>query len=90
MIEGTLAILFLSPSGLGGYQDLVPHDTFSLLSPRFRRSEILGFVAGLGRTLCGRARLGRDGQASIKCQHESEDGGNHRCLSDPLGSTTVC
>jgi len=35
---------------LYGCQDLVPHDTQSLLIPRFRRSEILGFVAGLGTT----------------------------------------
>ena len=31
-------------------QDLVPHDTQSLLIPKFRRSEILGFVAGFGTT----------------------------------------
>jgi uncharacterized protein with PQ loop repeat len=31
-------------------RDLVPHDTWSLLIPRFHRSEILGFVAGLGTT----------------------------------------
>jgi MtN3 and saliva related transmembrane protein len=33
-----------------GCQDLVPHDTQSLLIPKFRRSEILGFVAGFGTT----------------------------------------
>jgi uncharacterized protein with PQ loop repeat len=46
----TLAVLFLSVITLYGCQDLVPRDTSSLLSPRFRRSEILGFVAGLGTT----------------------------------------
>lgn len=46
----TLTVLFLSLITLYGCQDLVPHDTSSLLSPRFRRSEILGFVAGLGTT----------------------------------------
>ena len=30
--------------------DLVPRDTASLLSPRFQRSEIIGFLAGLGTT----------------------------------------
>jgi uncharacterized protein with PQ loop repeat len=29
---------------------LVPHDTQSLLIPRFHRSEIFGFLAGLGTT----------------------------------------
>src|SRR5215469_5798462 len=39
--------------GLGtlcGCQGLVPHDTASLLIPRFHRSEIFGFLAGLGTT----------------------------------------
>ena len=31
-------------------QDLVPHDTRSLLFPNFMRSEILGLVAGFGTT----------------------------------------
>jgi len=29
---------------------LVPHDTSSLLVPKFKRSEIVGFVAGFGTT----------------------------------------
>jgi len=33
-----------------GCQDLVPRDTTSLFIPRFHRSEIFGFVAGLGTT----------------------------------------
>src|SRR5271165_1478875 len=33
-----------------GCQDLVPHDTQSLLDPNFKRSEILGLVAGFGTT----------------------------------------
>jgi MtN3 and saliva related transmembrane protein len=45
-----LAILFLSLITLCGCQDLVPRDTRSLFIPRFQRSEILGFVAGLGTT----------------------------------------
>jgi MtN3 and saliva related transmembrane protein len=35
---------------LCGCGDLVPHDTQSLLVPRFQRSEIWGFLAGLGTT----------------------------------------
>ena len=35
---------------LCGCQDLVPHDTQSLLIPSFKRSEILGLVAGFGTT----------------------------------------
>jgi len=31
-------------------QDLLPHDTQSLLFPSFKRSEILGLVAGFGTT----------------------------------------
>ena len=36
-------------SGCG--EDLIPRDTASLLAPRFHRSELVGFVAGLGTTL---------------------------------------
>jgi len=45
-----LAVLFLSLGTLIGCRDLVPHDTSSLFLPRFQRSEILGFIAGLGTT----------------------------------------
>jgi MtN3 and saliva related transmembrane protein len=45
-----LAILFLSLITLYGCQDLVPHDTRSLLIPRFQRSEVFGFLAGFGTT----------------------------------------
>jgi MtN3 and saliva related transmembrane protein len=46
----SFAVLFLSLFTLCGCQDLVPRDTSSLFIPRFQRSEILGFVAGLGTT----------------------------------------
>jgi len=45
-----LAVVFLSLIALGGCEGLVPHDTASLLIPRLQRSEIIGFVAGLGTT----------------------------------------
>jgi MtN3 and saliva related transmembrane protein len=48
-----VAVLFLSVFVLYGCGDLgtlVPRDTSSLLIPRFKRSEIFGFVAGLGTT----------------------------------------
>ncbi len=45
-----LVALFLSLVSLSGCQDLVPRDTASLFIPKFYRSEILGFVAGLGTT----------------------------------------
>ena len=45
-----LAVLLLSLGTFFGCQDLVPHDTSSLFLPRFNRSEILGFIAGLGTT----------------------------------------
>ena len=43
-------LIYLASIALSGCQDLVPHDTQSLLIPRFHRSEIFGFVAGLGTT----------------------------------------
>jgi MtN3 and saliva related transmembrane protein len=45
-----LVVLFLSLLSLLGCQDLVPRDTSSLFIPKFQRSEIFGFVAGLGTT----------------------------------------
>jgi len=45
-----LVVVFLSLVTLSGCQDLVPRDTSSLFIPRFYRSEIFGFVAGLGTT----------------------------------------
>jgi len=46
----TFAFVFLSLITLCGCQDLVPRDTASLFIPRLQRSEIFGFVAGLGTT----------------------------------------
>jgi len=46
----SLAVLFLSLIAFSGCQNLVPHDTRSLLISRFQRSEIFGFVAGFGTT----------------------------------------
>ena len=48
--RSSFAIVFLSMITLCACQDLVPHDTSSLLIPRFTRSEVLGFMAGLGTT----------------------------------------
>ena len=45
-----LSIVFASLIVLSGCEDLVPRDTDSLLAPRFHRSEIVGFLAGLGTT----------------------------------------
>lgn len=44
------ALIFLISISLCGCRDLVPHDTQSLLIPRFHRSKIFGFLAGLGTT----------------------------------------
>jgi MtN3 and saliva related transmembrane protein len=46
----TLTVLFLSLMMLCGCKELVPHDARSLLIPELQRSEIFGFVAGLGTT----------------------------------------
>src|SRR3974390_2205002 len=45
-----LAVLFLSVIALYGCNDLMPQDTRSLMVPSLQRSELVGFVAGLGTT----------------------------------------
>jgi MtN3 and saliva related transmembrane protein len=45
-----LTVLVLSLITLCSCQKLVPRDTASLLLPRFQKSEVFGFVAGLGTT----------------------------------------
>lgn len=45
--RGALLLALVAMAGCGG---LVPHDTQSLLAPRFHRSEIVGLVAGFGTT----------------------------------------
>jgi len=44
------ALLLLSLVVLYGCKDLVPRDSSSLLVPSLHRSELFGFVAGLGTT----------------------------------------
>jgi len=44
------ALLFFAAMALCGCEGLLPHDSKSLLIPRFQRSEIFGFLAGLGTT----------------------------------------
>jgi hypothetical protein len=44
------SLLCMSVLMLNGCEGLALHDTSSLLLPRFQRSEVLGFVAGLGTT----------------------------------------
>lgn len=44
------ALFLVSFLALCGCEDLVPHDTKSLLLPSFQRSEIVGLVAGFGTT----------------------------------------
>lgn len=51
--RAALLILLLSLLILCSCHGLVPHDTQSLLIPKFHRSEIFGFVAGLGTTFAG-------------------------------------
>ena len=45
-----LGALVLNLIALCGCEDLIPRDMSSLLIPRFHRSEIFGFLAGLGTT----------------------------------------
>jgi len=48
-----LGVLVLNLLALCGCDDLAPRDMDSLLIPRFQRSEIFGFLAGLGTTFAG-------------------------------------
>ena len=43
-------VILLSAILLGGCEGLTVHDVSSLLVPEFQRSEVIGFVAGLGTT----------------------------------------
>ena len=49
----TLVLLSMSLIALSGCDELVPRDASSLLVPRLQRSEIVGFLAGLGTTCAG-------------------------------------
>ena len=46
----TLAFLYAILIALTGCQDLLPHDTQSLIAPALHRSEIVGLLAGFGTT----------------------------------------
>ena len=48
--KSTVAILLPSLVVLSGCQELVPHDTQSLIDPHVRRSEVVGILAGFGTT----------------------------------------
>ena len=49
-VELRLGIVLLISFALCGCQNMVTHDTQSLLLPRFYKSEVFGFIAGLGTT----------------------------------------
>jgi hypothetical protein len=72
-------LLFLSFMMLYGCEgDLVPRDMRSLLIPRFQRSEIFGFVAGLGTTFAAVPDLVAMFTRRSSLGMESKDGGNLR------------
>lgn len=48
--RGAWALVLLGAAMLCGCGELVVHDTASLLAPQFKRSEIVGMVAGFGTT----------------------------------------
>ena len=48
-----LCVIMLSMIAFQACQSLGIHDTTSLISPKFHRSEVVGFVAGLGTTFAG-------------------------------------
>jgi hypothetical protein len=47
-----LAVFFLCLIALCGCQNLVPHDTQSLLDPKFHRSDVVGQVSDLSSSSC--------------------------------------
>jgi MtN3 and saliva related transmembrane protein len=51
--EWALAALLASVVALSGCQDLGIHDAASLLAPTFKRSELVGILAGFGTTFAG-------------------------------------
>lgn len=50
LARATPVVLILSLIALCACRGLTPEDTQSLLAPRFTRSEVFGFLAGLGTT----------------------------------------
>jgi len=48
-----LALLLPAVIGLQGCESLGIHDAASLLAPSFKRSEIIGMIAGFGTTFAG-------------------------------------
>src|SRR3974377_45656 len=68
-------VVLLSIIILCGCEGLVIQDPSSLLVPRFQRSEILGFVAGVGTTFAAVPDLGRVfKQRSSKCMNPTMAG----------------
>jgi MtN3 and saliva related transmembrane protein len=49
-IQTTFALLLADPTLHSRWDELIPHDTKSLLLPSMQRSEIAGVVAGFGTT----------------------------------------
>lgn len=49
-IELRFGLILLISFALCSCQNMVPRDTQSLLLPRFHKSEVFGFIAGLGTT----------------------------------------
>jgi MtN3 and saliva related transmembrane protein len=49
-IQTTFALLIVGSIASSGWDDLIPHDTKSLLIPSWQRSEIAGVIAGFGTT----------------------------------------
>ena len=81
----TFAIFLWNCFVLASCADLIPRDTQSLVAPRLQRSEIFGFVAGLGTTFGRRAGSGRDAEAPLQHRHESQDGGHHGYFPNSMG-----
>ncbi len=64
----TLVLLGISLLMLSGCEGLVPHDVSSLLLPTFRRSEVVGFLAGFGTTFAAVPDL----VAMFRCRSSAE------------------
>jgi hypothetical protein len=82
-------VLLLSAILLGGCEGLTVHDVSSLLVPDFQRSEVIGFVAGLGTTFAAVPDLlGMVRRRSSKGINPTmaADGGGIPTLRPPRGS----
>ena len=85
----TVTFVFLSLLMLTGCEDLLPGDAKSILIPRFSRSEIFGFVAGLGTTFAAVPDLVAMLRRRSSAGDEPTHGDHHGLFSSSVGLLRV-